>query len=214
MNLFFLDHDHDVSAQYHIDKHCSKMVLEAAQLIATTLWVDKLIGFVPRKLDSEELSIIKTAMKAEPPIEERQFIRYLATHHNHPSAIWTRQSLDNLEWVQVYANALNEETQCRGNKAHASCAEINKWPSTSRLPSVGLTPFALAMPDELKLPDPIEAYRLFYMLDKGPIASWKARSKPYWWDENIALTETRYTLLPPQEREKVKQSLRERNIIV
>jgi len=213
MNLFYLDHDIDVAATYHIDKHVGKMQLEAAQLLATTMWVDKLLGFVPRKLESEELRVIKSACSSEPSIDERTFIRYLATHHNHPSAIWTRQSLDNFQWVQVYTNALNEETQYRGNKPHASCAEINKWPEPTRLPSVGLTPFALAMPEELKLPDPVDAYRLFYHLDKGAMATWKVRGQPYWWDETLALRHKRYTNMTQLEKNDVLSNLKQRGIL-
>jgi len=182
MNLFILDLDPDKNAEYHIDKHVGKMQLEAAQLIATTLWVDKLLGFIPRKLDSEELGLIKAAMSAEPHIDERTFVRYLAAHHNHPCNIWVRSSLDNFEWAQVYVNSLNEETQYRGNKSHASCSEVNKWPGPNHLPRRGLTPFAQAMPDDYKQLDAVEAYRLYYMLDKNEMSSWKVRGKPEWWN--------------------------------
>lgn len=181
MNLFILDNDIDLNAQYHIDKHVQKMQLEAAQMIATTLWVDKLLGFIPRKLDSDELSVIKAAMVAEPAIEDRTFVRYKAAHINHPCTIWMRQSLDNFEWAQIYVNALNEEAQFRGYKAHASCVEVNKWPEPKVLKSIGLTPFAQAMPEDYKQTDAVEAYRYYYMMDKSEIASWKNRDKPEWW---------------------------------
>lgn len=35
MNIFFLDPDFTKNAQYHVDKHCGKMILETAQLLAT-----------------------------------------------------------------------------------------------------------------------------------------------------------------------------------
>ena len=50
MNLFYLDKDLDKSAEYHVDKHVNKMILEAAQLINTNLWIDHLFGFVPRPI--------------------------------------------------------------------------------------------------------------------------------------------------------------------
>jgi hypothetical protein len=62
------------------------------------------------------------------------------------------------------------------------------------LPTTGLTPFAQAMPEELKSNDAVESYRMFYMKDKAAIgkgANWKVRGKPYWWDENIADYENR-----------------------
>lgn len=185
MNLFFLDRDLDKCAEYHIDKHVGKMQLEAAQLLTTTVWVDKHLGYIPRKLTSEELGVINEFKRAEPSIEHRSFTRYLPTHINHPSAIWVRSSLEHFYWATNYVNALNAETLYRGNKSHASCAEANKLPIPSRLPNIGWEDPTLAMPDKLKSSDHIQSYRMFYQLDKWPFASWKVRGKPYWWDEDI-----------------------------
>ena len=54
MNLFYLDEDMDKCAEYHVDKHIVKMPLEAAQLLCTAIWVDHVLGFVPRALNKEE----------------------------------------------------------------------------------------------------------------------------------------------------------------
>ena len=66
------------------------------------------------------------------------------------------------------------------------------------IPDVGFTPFALAMkamidkhPHLVHEDDPILSYRNFYMLDKATFASWKARDKPEWWDEDLAAYEDR-----------------------
>ena len=203
MNLFILAEDHDECAEYHIDKHIGKMQLEAAQIMATALWVDKILGHVPRKLNTEELGEIKAVMAVEPPIEQRTFIRYKAAHHNHPCTIWCRESLDNFIWTHNYVTALNSECIWRGYKSHASCAEVLKMPDPQKLPSRGLTPFAMAMPDELKSENVIAAYHLFYELDKGPIATWKRRGPPAWWNPERALTDVRYTELTPVERQKL-----------
>jgi hypothetical protein len=185
MNLFFLDRDLDRCAEYHIDKHVTKMVLEAAQLLTTTVWVDKYVGYVPRKLTSEELGVINEVKRQQPSIENRTFTRYLPTHPNHPSAIWVRSSLEHFYWTINYANALTDEGVYRGFKRHASCEEVNKLPEPTRLVDAGWADPTLAMPEHLKGPDHIQAYRMFYMLDKYPFASWKVRGKPYWWDDNI-----------------------------
>ena len=71
---------------------------------------------------------------------------------------------------------------------------ISQLPDISLPTEPGLTPFAQAMPDELKSDDAVESYRMFYMKDKAAIgkgATWKVRGKPYWWDENIADYEQR-----------------------
>lgn len=111
MNLFFLDNDLDRCAEYHIDKHVSKMILEATQLLTTTVQVDKYLGFVPRKLTKEELGVINDAKRLEPSIDNRVFTRYLPTHINNPCAIWTRSSLEHHWWVVCYVTALDSESQ-------------------------------------------------------------------------------------------------------
>ena len=63
MNIFILDENHDKCAEYHVDKHIVKMPLEAAQMLCTNHWIDKYLGFVPRKLDKEELAVIREQKK-------------------------------------------------------------------------------------------------------------------------------------------------------
>ena len=70
MNIFMLDNDTKLAAQYHNDKHCVKMCLEYAQLLCT----------------ARHESGDSTA-------------RYRPTHKNHPSAIWVRESLNNYVWL-------------------------------------------------------------------------------------------------------------------
>ena len=48
------------------------------------------------------------------------------------------------------------------------------------LPEIGLTPFALAMPDQYKSNDPMLSYRNYYIHEKKHIASWKNREVPDW----------------------------------
>lgn len=44
--------------------------------------------------------------------------------------------------------------------------------------------FALAMPDQYKREDPIEAYRAFYIGEKAYFAKWRPPSTiPYWFQE-------------------------------
>ena len=185
MNIFILDEDLDKCAEYHVDKHIVKMPLEAAQMLCTNHWIDKYLGYVPQKLTREEWAVVKEAKKNT----VRDF-PYLPTMYNHPCTIWARESEQNYTWLFNYAMALNEEHIYRGGADHKSFYDvINRLPDMQNLPNTGLTPFAQAMPDELKSEDAIESYRMFYMKDKAAIgkgANWKVRGKPYWWDEDIA----------------------------
>ena len=114
--------------------------------------------------------------------------------NNHPCTIWARASLDNYEWLYCYSLALNDEYRYRYGKEHKSVYEvILKLPDPLHLPRTGLTPFAQAMPDELKGEDGVEAYRKFYHKDKATFASWKYREKPPWWNEKEASYNERIT---------------------
>lgn len=194
MNLFYLDQDLDKCAEYHVDKHVSKMILEAAQLMCTNLWIDSLFGYVPRKITSDENKELQAARKhwKEFSMEQRP-IPYLPTMQNHPSCVWVRTSLENFYWTHCYAHALAEEYRYRYGKPHKSFWEvINKLPEPSHMKDIGFTTFGLAMTEELKDYDnPIESYRMFYMLDKATFADWKYRDKPHWWREDLANYDSR-----------------------
>ena len=49
--------------------------------------------------------------------------------------------------------------------------------------SVRTSPFAQAVPDECKMTNAIDAYRMYYLTDKAKIAKWtRGRPAPDWWD--------------------------------
>ena len=177
MNIFILDEDIDKCAEYHVDKHVVKMILESAQLLCTAHWIDKYIGYTPRKLTPKEWTIVRDHKTVEP----RPF-PYLPTMYNHPCSVWVRSSLDNYEYLFTLALALNDEYGYRyGGRSHKSVHEvILKLPDIA-LPRNGLTPFAQAMPEDLKGDIAVEAYRRYYCRDKATFASWKRRNQPEWW---------------------------------
>lgn len=39
-----------------------------------------------------------------------------------------------------------------------------------------------AMPEEYKNPDPVKAYRTYYLNDKKDFAKWKLGNVPIWWN--------------------------------
>jgi|694.fasta_scaffold39097_7 hypothetical protein len=198
MNLFYLDTDHDLNAQYHVDKHVVKMVLEACEMICQAYWVKAAIGFVPRILTKEEYQEVVKYRGPYKSVEiEDRPIPYMGRdmHLNHPSTVWVRSSAENLAWTYCYAQSLDAERVYRnpnGVKQHKALGLTYKLPDLD-IPNTGFTKFALAMKSlahvhpELYFPDdPIRSYRNFYMKDKGPFATWKSRPKPPWWDEELA----------------------------
>ena len=163
------------------------MVTEATQLLTTTVWVDSLLGFVPRALTKEELGVLNEYKAVQPSIEERTFTRFLPTHPNHPCAVWARSSSANFRWLYEYTDALNCEYIYRYEKTvnHKSFEAARNLPAPTRLENLGITPRPLSMPDEYKCNSDVDSYRMYYMADKARMAKWKRRDKPHWWDEYL-----------------------------
>lgn len=167
MNLFILSLNHKECAKYMFDKHISKMILEAVQMLCTTIHV------------IDELNEIIFDVKL-----------YKICHKNHPVTKWMRESLANYMWTIKMVEAMHEEWKFRYNhpkeKKHQSyiLAEyLKKYaPDEDKFPKKGLTPFAQAMPEEYKSDDPVESYRKYYQSpDKQLIAKWKKRDTPEWY---------------------------------
>jgi len=158
MNLFILSLIQKEIAEWMFDKHVSKILIEAVQMLCTALHV------------------------LEPDVHSGI---YKMTHKNHPVTIWCRSSNDNFEWTLKLIDCLHEEWQFRykHTKIHKSylVAMYLKEHVPSNFIMTGLTPFALAMPKEYKRDDPVESYRLYYQ-SKHSIASWKNRNKPEWFN--------------------------------
>ena len=167
MNLFILSLSFKECAEFMFDKHVSKILLEAVQMLCTTVQI----------VDPE--NEIKNKIKL-----------YKICHKNHPVTIWMRSSLENYMWTLDLIEAMHEEWKFRydhpAEKMHKSyivAQYLRQFaPSADKFPSQGLSPFALAMPAECKSNDPIASYRKYYQtLEKQQFASWKKRDKPEWY---------------------------------
>ena len=179
MNIFYLDKDIDKCAEAHIDKHVTKMILEYAQLLCTALWINDSIGYYPNKLESEVLSIVKEYQN-DNPVDKS--IRYKGCFHNHPCAIWLRESYNNYEYLWTLTGALNDEAMFRGFKSHKSWEVVKNLETPSNFKSIGLTKPAQAMLDEFKQEDSILAYRAYYQGPKADFATYTLRTPPSWFE--------------------------------
>jgi hypothetical protein len=190
MNLFHLDENIDKNAEYHVDSHIVKMPTEATQMLTTAIWVDKFLGFIPRKLTKEELGIINEikAQEAAIHIDKRNITRFLPTHPNHPCSIWVRSSNDNFDWTYNYVDALNSEYRYRYRRDvdHKSFEAARNLPLPQQLKSLGITERPICMPEEYIQPgDSVASYRMYYMIEKADFAVWKRREKPPWWNDKF-----------------------------
>jgi len=150
MQIFYLDKDISKCASYHADKHVIKQILESCQLLCTTMRMHG-IDYGYRK-----------------------------THMNHPLRLWTEKSRDNFLWLKKLGAALCEEYSFRYNKVHKTeDILINTFPPRC-IPDIGLTPFALAMPDEYKSDDAVKSYRDYYINEKKHLLTYTKRTPPQW----------------------------------
>jgi hypothetical protein len=188
MNLFILSLDPTKTAEYMMDKHIAKIILEAVQMLCTT----------QRLLVGHE--------SCDPCV-------YKIAHKNHPVTIWCRASQANYIWTLDLIDAMHAEWKYRyrhpPQKQHKSYGvaqylRANIPPASVferiNVPGV-MTPFALAMPDEFKIRahidrapptgashghaiyDAVASYRSYYLsAPKRQIAKWaKLREMPLWY---------------------------------
>jgi hypothetical protein len=160
MNIFALDHDTKLCAQYHVDKHCVKMILETTQLLNNALIVH----------DSAYVPI------------------YRQTHKNHPASLWAAENISNFSWLLNLGLDLCSEYSFRYHRRH-KCQDIlegfKNSSSRHKLPSGVLTSFRMCMPEPYHTNDPIRSYRIYYRQDKAYIAKWTNRVVPDWWEDPL-----------------------------
>jgi len=154
MNIFVLDLDPKKCAEYHVDKHAIKMILETAQILCGVHHITQSQLDIPYKL----------------------------SHKNHPCCIWARECVENYDWLCQLGIELCQEYTYRYGKRHKS-QDVIEW-AIEHKPSIrinqSITCFALAMPDECKIGNAVESYRQYYMVDKRSFATWKNRETPFW----------------------------------
>ena len=179
MNIFYLDKNPIRCAEMHVDKHCVKMILEYAQLLSTAHRV--LDGVLATRLS-------KSGRKQQHYIlnDEREQMLYSATHINHPSAIWVRQSDQNYMWLAELLEECCKEYTYRYGKTHkvelSNLMQTLKNNFPKNIPNKPFTEPTPAMPDEVKIiGDSLASYRNYYINNKAHLANWKKRSKPNWY---------------------------------
>lgn len=153
MNIFAVDPDPDAAARALCDKHVVKMPLETAQMLCAVSW----------------------RFHVTAP--------YKPSFSRHPCTLWAGESNGNWEWLLQHGLALCHEYERRFWRTHA-CQKVLLWcqQEGGRPPAGPQTPFAQALPKELRSEDAIAAYRAYYIRDKARFARWTLPSEPpLWW---------------------------------
>ena len=158
MNIFYLSTCPVKSAQAMTDKHIVKMPLEAAQLLCTA---HRVLDGTPTTRLSKSGARLKRYNHPLPI--------YKATHINHPSAIWVRESADNYAWLYSHFLALCVEYTTRYGKTHRSYTDLNDYLQALpvNIPQRPATPIRVAITDTQWHRDcPIDSYRAYYVGEK------------------------------------------------
>ena len=155
MNIFHLDNDLRLCAEYHCDKHVVKMILELAQMLSTA----------HRLLDGN------TDVRL-----------YKATHKNHPVSKWVCSSKQSYEYTYKLWVELNSEYTFRYEKVHKSFGLneiLMNVPKNIIDGNIFVDP-PLAMLEQYKTDNYIESYRRYYIGEKLKFSKWTKRQKPKW----------------------------------
>lgn len=165
MNLFILSNNKEESAIFHVDKHIVKQTTELVQMLSfayhhVELWEDKIPDYI---------------------------MQFSKTHDLHPCSKWMRESLSNWIYTCEFGLELYNEYQFRFKKPdkHQRAKKIIDFAFKNhpKIKDIGLTPFAEAMPEEVKISKcPISNYRNYYAKSKSHLFKWTGRNKPYWLD--------------------------------
>ena len=175
MNIFYISKDPVEAAQWMVDKHVVKMILESAQLLSTA----------HRILDGvETVALSKTGRKKKVWTlrDQRELVMYQATHINHPSAVWCRASVENYLWLVEHFAALLDEYTYRYGKQHKCASMLYALQSPPHnLKDYDMTPMPSAMAEEYKISnDPLTNYRNYYKFGKSRMHKWTKRQPPEW----------------------------------
>jgi hypothetical protein len=192
MNIFFLDPDPEVCAKEHLDKHVVKMIIEYAQLMSTA---HRILDGVPttEKVNGRNLKRWKLS-------DDREAILYKASHFNHPSAIWVRNSQKNYAWLFSMWRHLLREYTFRYGKIHSSerlLFALSKAPKN--ISNDSWTQPTPAMPFECKVfngqeIDSMLSYRNYYLQKKSHFAKWTKREMPVWYAKGSVILEMLKTI--------------------
>ena len=140
----------------HVDKHVIKMIVETCQLLCSAVHVTK---------------------SYTPP--------YKLTHKNHPSSIWTRESIENYIWLCELGIALCDEYRYRYGKIHKTEKYIKYlYKNPPSLPTNKFTFPPMVIPDNCKFEDVVFSYRYYILYRKTNLLSWSgkvaSRKIPNW----------------------------------
>lgn len=161
MNLFILDRQPTVAAQFNCDSHVRKIILETVEMLGYTYYGH---------------------FKPWPWVTPKY------RHFNHPMSKWVRENRHNFSWTLEHAYALCDEFNYRFDKHH-KCREYLDWISLNipidHLSDEKITDWPRCFGDYKErmdlTNDAVYDYRNYYMIAKRHLAIWTKRGEPEWY---------------------------------
>jgi hypothetical protein len=167
MNIFFLSLDPDEIAHMSCDQHVIKIQLEICQMLYTAWYF------------SNEEDIVHTHA---PFTKDGMRRGYKPAHRKHPMTMWVGSSLENYMYACKIGISLTLEYTRRYGKVH-TCARHLLWlwdnqPSNfekkqSETAYYSQEGIPECMPEEYRCPNIVEAYQMYYMVEKFSFARYK-----------------------------------------
>jgi hypothetical protein len=160
MNIFYLSANPEEAARMACDKHVIKMILESAQLLYT----------------AQGLAVVNN-------LDTNPYTPYKPTHKNHPSAIWTRESIQHYNWLCDLALAYCSEYKFRyGEEKEHACEKHLLWlkKNPPEMEDKEFKQPPQCMPEQYKQESSIEAYRAYYIGEKLGFVKYTKRYPPEW----------------------------------
>ena len=174
MNIFYLHKDPEISAKMHCDKHVVKMIIEYAQLMSTAHRILDGTEYISQTLGGRRIKRWKH------PNSNMDGVLYKASHINHPSAIWVRESAIQYQYMYDMFVALCDEYTYRYGKIHMTDSKLrvilDEIPRNLELGDWRDPP--QCMPDDVKTESAITAYHKYYAVYKKDFAKWTDRNIP------------------------------------
>ena len=167
MNIFFLSLIPKEIAHMSCDQHVVKIQLEICQMLYTAWYF------------SNEEEFVHTLA---PFIKDGSRRGYKPAHKKHPMTMWIASSLENYRYACKIGIALTLEYTHRYGKIH-TCAKHLLWlyqnhpthfeerkSETAYYSKEGIPE---CMPEQFRSPSIVEAYQMYYMVDKMHFARYK-----------------------------------------
>jgi len=159
-----------------VDRHVVKMILETAQLLSTAHRIIDGMEYEGQSRSGRKAKRWKLSNDLDDTM-------YSATHINHPSAVWTRQSVANYSWLFDHLLALGDEYTHRYGRSHLTIDKLGNILSNppANLTEQAFTTMPSCMDNQYKVgDDPVENYRSYYNYGKVDLLRWTNRRPPDW----------------------------------